>query len=196
VVDAFRRVVLTVALLNLAYFGVEAVVAVSIGSVSLLSDSIDFLEDTSVNALIFFASVWSVRARSRVGAVLALVILVPALATVVAAVLKILAPSPPQVAPLTLAALGALAVNVGCALLLVRHRAHPGGLARATWLSARNDALANVAIIGAAGVTALTRSGWPDILVGVAIGLLNAGAAGEVWRAAKQEGAAAEQPRP
>jgi hypothetical protein len=38
--------------LNLAYFGVEFGVAVAIGSVSLFADSIDFLEDASVNFLI------------------------------------------------------------------------------------------------------------------------------------------------
>lgn len=47
-----RRVVVWVALLNLAYFGVEFTVALAIGSVSLFADSIDFLEDASVNLLI------------------------------------------------------------------------------------------------------------------------------------------------
>lgn len=47
---ALRRVVLVVAVANLAYFGVEFSVAISIGSVSLFADSIDFLEDASVNS--------------------------------------------------------------------------------------------------------------------------------------------------
>ena len=56
---ALRRVVKLVALLNLAYFGVEFAVALSIGSVSLFADSIDFLEDASVNFLIVVALGWS-----------------------------------------------------------------------------------------------------------------------------------------
>ena len=44
-----------VAVLNLSYFGVEFLVALSIGSVSLFADSIDFLEDTSINLLILVA---------------------------------------------------------------------------------------------------------------------------------------------
>lgn len=40
-----------VAILNLAYFGVEFTLARTIGSVSLFADSIDFLEDASVNFL-------------------------------------------------------------------------------------------------------------------------------------------------
>ena len=38
-----RRVVLTVAVLNLAYFFVQFTVALGAGSVSLLADSVDFL---------------------------------------------------------------------------------------------------------------------------------------------------------
>jgi Co/Zn/Cd efflux system component len=41
-----------VVVLNLAYFGIEFVVAPAIGSVSLFADSIDFLENTSINFLI------------------------------------------------------------------------------------------------------------------------------------------------
>ena len=50
-----RRVVAVVALLNLAYFGVEFAVARAIGSVSLFADSVDFLEDASLNILIALA---------------------------------------------------------------------------------------------------------------------------------------------
>jgi len=50
-----RRVVRLVALLNLAYFGIEFTVARVIGSVSLFADSVDFLEDASVNFLILAA---------------------------------------------------------------------------------------------------------------------------------------------
>ena len=65
--EGLRRVVARVALLNLAYFGVEFSVALVIGSVSLFADSIDFLEDTSINFLILIALGWSARHRSHVG---------------------------------------------------------------------------------------------------------------------------------
>jgi Co/Zn/Cd efflux system component len=39
-------------------------------------------------------------------------------------------------------------VNLTCALMLARYRTHGGSLTRAAFLSARNDVLANVAIIG------------------------------------------------
>ena len=66
-----RRVVRLVAILNVAYFGIEFAVALAIGSVSLFADSIDFLEDTSVNVLILVALTWSAARRARVGMALA-----------------------------------------------------------------------------------------------------------------------------
>jgi Co/Zn/Cd efflux system component len=184
---ALRRTVLLVAVLNLAYFGVEFAVAQAIGSVSLFADSVDFLEDASINALIFLAAVWPARRRSYVGSVLAFVILIPALATIWTAVAKIGDPVAPAALPLSLAAVGALLVNVTCALLLVRHRNHPGSLAKAAWLSARNDALANIAIIGVGVAAIWLTTGWIDIAVGVAIGLLNADAARTIWKLARAE---------
>ena len=51
-----RRIVLIVALLNFAYFFVDFGVALAAESVSLLADSVDFLEDTAINLLILIAS--------------------------------------------------------------------------------------------------------------------------------------------
>jgi len=185
---ALRRTVLIVALLNLAYFGVEFGVALTIGSVSLIADSVDFLEDTSVNLLIFFALAWAPLVRARVGMALAAILLIPALAFVWSLWSKFGTPIPPQAVPLSVTGLGALAVNLTCAFLLARFRSHGGSLVRAAFLSARNDAIANVAIIAAGLVTAFVwTSIWPDIIVGVAIAIMNIDAAREVWEAAREE---------
>ena len=193
--DTVRRVVILIAALNLAYFGVEFAVALAIGSVSLFADGIDFLEDASVSFLIAVALGWSATRRARVGMVLAGVLLVPALAAVWAAVMKLVSPVPPDPVPLTVTGVGALVVNLSCALMLTRVRAHAGSLTRAAFLSARNDVAANVAIIVAGVTTVVTHSVWPDLLVGVGIVLMNAGAAREVWLAARDEHRAAVSDR-
>lgn len=185
----FRRAVLTVAWLNLGYFGIEFAVALHIGSVSLFADSVDFLEDASVNLLILAALSWSARARARVGMLLATVLLVPALAALwsIATKLMVAAAVVPAPVPLTLTGLGALAINFSCALLLLRHRLHRGSLTRAAFLSARNDVFANIAIIAAGGATVLWPSIWPDLVAGVGIMVMNVDAARAVWRAARSE---------
>lgn len=62
-----RQTVLIVAALNLAYFGIEFTAALKAGSVSLLADSADFLEDAATNTLIFFALAWTATRRAAVG---------------------------------------------------------------------------------------------------------------------------------
>ncbi|MDX2287342.1 MAG: cation transporter [Hyphomicrobiaceae bacterium] len=190
---ALRWAVALVAALNLAYFGIEFAVATAIGSVALLADSVDFLEDASINLLIVVALGWSVAARSRVGLVLAGLILVPGLATLWTAWEKFHAPVAPDALALTLTGAGAMAVNLACALILARYRTRAGSLTRAAFLSARNDVAANIAIIAAGLVTAATLSAWPDLVVGLAIAALNAGAAAEVWEAAREEGREAKR---
>jgi Co/Zn/Cd efflux system component len=187
VTGRMRFVVRLAAILNLTYFGVEFAVALAIGSVSLFADIVDFLEDTAVNLLILLALGWSARHRARMGMVLAAVLLVPGVATLWTAWQKFTTPMPPSPLALSLAGVGALAVNFSCAIMLARYRQHSGSLTRAAFLSARNDVLANVAIIVAGLVTALTRSGWPDLIVGLGIALMNADAAREIYQVAREE---------
>lgn len=190
--SSLRAAVGAVAALNLAYFGVEFAVALSIGSVSLFADSVDFLEDASVNLLIAVALGWSAKNRARLGMGLAAILLIPAVATFWTAWSKLSVPIPPAPIPLTLTGAGALAINLSCALILVRFRHHSGSLTKAAFLSARNDALANMAIIAAGLVTAyLWQSAGPDLIVGIGIATMNMDAARTVWKTAREEHAAA-----
>jgi Co/Zn/Cd efflux system component len=185
--SGFVRAVRFVCAANLGYFFVEFTIALTISSVALFADSIDFLEDASVNFLILIALGWSALARARLGMLLAALILVPGVATLWMAWLKFMAPVPPAAVSLSLTALGALAVNLTCSLVLARHRHHGGSLAKAAFLSARNDVFANAAIIVAGALTAYFSSAWPDLITGIGIAALNAGAAHEVWEAARSE---------
>jgi Co/Zn/Cd efflux system component len=187
-VGELKRTVRVVAALNLAYFGVEFAVALSIGSVSLFADSIDFLEDTSLNLLIALGLGWTARNRARLGMLLAGVLLIPGITTLWTAWQKFSVPAAPDPGLLSFTGTGALAVNLTCALLLARFRNESGSLTKAAFLSARNDAFANVAIIAAGIATATVwPTAWPDLIVGLGIAALNAGAAHEVFMAAREE---------
>ena len=182
-----RSTIRLVVALNLGFFAVETLAALLTGSVSLFADSIDFLEDASINLLILAGLAWSARARAYLGMGLAGIILVPGAATLIVAWYRFTAGTAPDATILSVTGLGALVVNSTCALLLARHRTSGGSLMKAAFLSARNDTIANIAIIGAGALTAVTRSSWPDLGVGLGIALLNAGAAHEVFTAARAE---------
>ncbi|WP_431859965.1 cation transporter [Micrococcus terreus] len=190
-VRALKRTVLTVALLNLGYMVVEMSVALAVGSVSLFADSVDFFEDFAVNLLIFLALGWSLQRRAALGKVMAVIILLPALAAGWMAVVKFGDPEPPDPLALVVTAGGAVLVNLICTVLLSRFRHDGGSLTTAAFLAARNDVIANAAIIVMGLVTAWTLSGWPDLVLGVLIVVLNATATKEVWETATEEQLAA-----
>jgi len=183
----FRRTAGIVIGLNLIYFCVQILVALAIGSVSLFADSTDYLEDAAINFLILLGIGWPRRRRALLGKVMAAIIVLPSLAALWMAWRKFADPVEPAPLILTLAGFGALAVNMTCAFLLAPFRAQGGSLTKAAFLSARNDALANIAIIIGGGLTALTRSAWPDLVIGLLIAALNAGAAHEVYEASHAE---------
>lgn len=188
---ALRRAALVVLILNFGFFFFEFAVARAIGSVSLFADSVDFLEDSAVNFLLLAALGWAPKARAKAGMVMAGLIFVPSLATLWQALLKIWHPDAPDATWLSLTGLAAMAVNFTAAMILAQHRHTGGSITRAAFLSARNDVLANVAIILAGAVTALLwHSLWPDLIAGIGIGAMNLDAAKEVWEAAREEHAA------
>lgn len=187
-----RRVVLIVAALNFSYFFVEFAVALTAGSVSLLADSVDFLEDTAINLLIFTALGWPMARRAALGKAMALIILGPAAVAGFEAIQRFFEPLAPEVVPVVLASLGAIAINGTSAWLLVKVRHHGGSLSRAAFLSARNDVLVNVSIIVMAVLTLWTGSGWPDLILGCFIIVLALHAAYEVWEVSEEERLAAK----
>ena len=184
---ALRRIICFVALANFTYFFVEFAVALRVGSVSLFADSIDFLEDASINFLILLALGWSLKARARVGMILAGFLMLPGLATLWMAWQKFASLVPPEPIMLSLTGAGALVVNMTCAFMLARYRHHSGSLTKAAFLSARNDVFANIGIIAAGFLTIATKSAWPDLIVGLAIAAINVDAAKEVWTADRDE---------
>jgi Co/Zn/Cd efflux system component len=181
----FAKSVLIVASANLTYFFVEFIAANNIHSSSLFADSIDFLEDASINSLIFLALGWSIKSKARLGKCLAMILVIPALAFLYTIWQKFNVPSVPDPSILSLTGFGALLVNLTCTFILMRFRNYQGSLTRAAFLSARNDALANIGIIIAGLIGYIWVSMWPDLIVGFLIMAINLDAAKEIWEASE-----------
>ena len=181
----FAKSVLFVAFANLTYFFVEFIAANNIHSSSLFADSIDFLEDASINILIFLALGWSIKSKARLGKCLAMILVIPGLAFLYTIWQKFNMPSVPDPSILSLTGFGALLVNLTCTFILMRFRNYQGSLTRAAFLSARNDALANIGIIIAGLIGYIWVSMWPDLIVGFLIMAINLDAAKEIWEASE-----------
>ena len=184
---SFRRTLIIVALLNLAYFLIEFSAAVKINSVSLFADSIDFLEDTFVNLLIFFSYLMTSTLRPKISKILVIIILLPGLTALWAAWEQVMRPSMPEAFELTLVGLGALIVNFTCTIILMRFRKNDESLTKAAFLSARNDVLSNLIIITAGLTIMIYPSIWPDLIAGIIVFSINFDAAYKVYKIANTE---------
>jgi len=186
-IDSFKKAVFFVAILNLLYFFVEFIVALNIRSVSLLADSIDFIEDTSINFLIFFAVSLTTIKKAKISILLSIIMLLPGIIALWAVWQQIIHQEPPAPVELSTVAFGALIINCLCTLILMKFRNYSGSLTKAAFLSARNDALANIAIIFTGIITILYPSIWPDILVGLFIAYIRAESALVIYKNATKE---------
>lgn len=185
--EPLKSIVARVAILNLSYFAIEFYFAQRFNSVALFSDSLDFLEDASVNILIFLSFSLAVIWRARLSYIFAFLLLLPGCSFLYNALQQISNPITPNGDGMSIVGLGALCVNIYCAIILNKFKEITGGLAKAAYFSARNDAIANVLIIIAGIVTLFWLSAIPDLIVGSMIFLMNADSARAILKAANRE---------
>lgn len=185
--EPLKSIVARVAILNLSYFAIEFYFAQRFNSVALFSDSLDFLEDASVNILIFLSFSLAVIWRARLSYIFAFLLLLPGCSFLYNALQQISNPITPNGDGMSIVGLGALGVNVYCAIILNKFKEIKGGLAKAAYFSARNDAIANILIIIAGIVTLFWLSAIPDLIVGSMIFLMNADSARAILKATNRE---------
>jgi len=104
--EIMRKVLRLVAILNLAYFFIEFIFAIQLESVSLLADSIDFLEDASINILVFIGLSWTLSSRKVLARILALFLMIPVILMIPSIVREIKDSNPPSGIGITFVAAG------------------------------------------------------------------------------------------
>jgi cation diffusion facilitator family transporter len=165
------RVLAAVLAVNATMFCIEFGAGLLSGSTALLADSLDMLGDSLVYGFSLFVLHRSMLWRSRAALVKGLVMAAFGVGVLAEAILRLRAGVLPVAPAMAAIGTGALAANAFCFLLLWRHRADDINL-RSTWLCSRNDLIANVAVLMAAGLVAWFGTLLPDLIVGVAIALL------------------------
>jgi cation diffusion facilitator family transporter len=157
--------------INSVMFGVEFSAGLAVGSVALMADSLDMLGDALVYALSLYAVTRG--ARWKAGAALAKGLVMAAFGVFVLVQLayRISHAVPPETALMGGIGALALAANLICLRLLTRHREEDINM-RSVWLCSRNDIIANVSVLVAAGLVTVTHQAWPDWVVGLGIAAL------------------------
>lgn len=169
--ESHGRVLWIVLGINALMFVVEGWAGLLAHSTALLADALDMLGDALVYGFSLFVLARS--ARWQAGAALAkgAFMLVFGLGVLAEAGYKVFHPVMPSVETMGIIGTLALAANSVCFSLLYRHRADNLNMS-STWLCSRNDLIANVGVLVAAGTAYLLASRWPDIIVGGIIAAL------------------------
>lgn len=160
-----------VLLLNATMFVVEFGAGVIAGSAALMADSVDMLGDALVYAVSLYALDRGIRWRAGAALAKGVFILALGVGVLIEIGVKITLGVPP--ASGLMLAIGSLALlaNLSCVALLWPYRRHDVNLS-STFECSRNDVVANVGVIAAAGLVAATASPWPDIVVAAGIAAL------------------------
>ena len=162
------RVLWIVLVINAAMFLVESSAGLFAHSTALLADALDMLGDALVYGFSLFVLARSTRWQG--GAVLAKggFMLSLGLGVLGEALYKAFHPVIPGFETMGIVGGLALVANLVCFILLYRHRGDNLNMS-STWICSRNDLIANVGVLLAAGGTYLFVSRWPDIIVGAII---------------------------
>lgn len=171
-----RRALLLAFALNIAMAGIEIVAGLWSRSVALLADAADFVEDSVVYLLALIMAGSTAEAERRFGILVAGLMMLPGGMAAWQVMAQLRDPVTPDGTAIWAVSGLALVVNLLSAAVILSARRGPApeslGL-RAAWLSSRNDALANIAMIGAGGLVALTGRGWPDMITGIGVAVLH-----------------------
>jgi cation diffusion facilitator family transporter len=183
---AYRRALWIVIVLNLGFGLIEIVGGFLADSQALKADALDFIGDGSISLLGLVALGWAPRARSQIALTQGIFLGLLGIGVIGSALWRAMNAVVPDAELMGAIGVVALIVNVTAALVLSRFRAGDANVT-AIWLFSRNDAIANVAVIAAAGLVAWTGAAWPDLVVAGVIALLFLHSAYEIVRNARRE---------
>jgi Co/Zn/Cd efflux system component len=181
--SATLKIVLAI---NAIMFVVELAAGLLASSTALLSDSLDNLGD----ALTYGLSLYAVSRGARSKAVVALfkggLILAAGLFVLAQVAYRVFIPTVPLFETMGAISVLALFANGACLGLLWKHRGEDINMS-SVWECSRNDIASNLSVFVAALGVWLTHSGWPDLLIGLALAILFLRSAVRVLRSAIAE---------
>ena len=181
------RAILWIALVaNAAMFVVEIIAGAAADSRALQADALDFFADAANYAISLGVAGMALASRAKAALLKAATMLAFGLWVVGSAIYGLIGGSNPE--PQAMGMIGALAlfVNVIVAVMLFRYREGDANM-RSAWICSRNDALGNIAVLGAALGVFGTGQAWPDLLVASVMAALALWGAAIIFRQARHE---------
>lgn len=165
------KVLWIVLLINLMMFLVEFGYGLYFESSALTGDSLDMLSDSIAYGSSIFVVGRTDLAKARASTLKAYLMIAMGLMVAGQAFYRLFFDAFPVPIGMGLVGVIALVANIICLFLLSRHRSDDINFS-SVWICSRNDIIANISVLIAAGLVALSGTRWPDIIVGFGIAIL------------------------
>jgi Co/Zn/Cd efflux system component len=157
--------------INAAMFLIEMTVAWFAESTGLLADSLDMFADAAVYGLALYAVGRAAGAQRSVARVAGWLQAALAIGALVEVARRFIVGSAPE-SPLMIGmASMALVANAICLWLVSKHR-EGGAHMKASVIFSANDVIANLGVVGAGALVAVTGSRYPDLVIGAVIAIV------------------------
>ncbi|MFD2233338.1 cation transporter [Phaeospirillum tilakii] len=182
----FRKALWIALVINAGMFVTEIVAGVASGSSSLQADALDFFGDAANYGVSLFVLGMSLRRRALASLVKGATMAAFGIWVLASTLYHLAAGTVPEAAVMGAIGVAALVANVVVAALLYAYRDGDSNM-RSVWICSRNDAIGNLAVLGAASGVFATAAGWPDLLVATGMAALALSGAAQIIRHARAE---------
>jgi Co/Zn/Cd efflux system component len=173
------KVLWTVLSINAVMFVVELSSGIHSYSLALTGDSLDMLGD----AIAYGSSLYVIhkgrKAQAGSAMLKGIIMFLTAIGVFARAIYQAFFNAAPELRVMSSVGSMALIANLFCLFLLTQHR-HDNINMSSVWLCSRNDIIANILVLAAAGLVFLTGTPLPDLIVGFLLTLVFAKSAGTV----------------
>jgi len=180
------RVLWAVLAVNAGMFVVEFLSGIRSASLSLTGDSLDMLGDAIAYASSLYVINKGRKSLAKSALLKGMIMFLSAVAVLARATYQSFFNTTPELQIMGIVGVMALCANGFCLLLLTRHRSDNINMS-SVWLCSRNDIIANLSVLLAAGLVLVTGSSWPDLAIGLLLTIVFAQSAGKVLLQSWQE---------
>lgn len=188
---AFKRTLMAVIAINGTMFFAEVAAGIAAGSQALMADALDFLGDTATYGISLAVIGMPLAVRAKAALVKGYSLAIIGLWVFSSTLYHVLVTNEPRAEVMGAVGFVALLANLASVLLLLRYRDGDSNV-RSVWLCSRNDAIGNVAVMGAASGVWASGTAWPDLLVAAIMASLFLWSSVQIIRQARAESLVAQ----
>ncbi len=157
--------------INSVMFFVEITAGLISQSTGLIADSLDMFADAGVYGVALYAVGHSARMKLRAAHLSGWLQVILALGALSEVLRRFVFGSDPLSTLMMIFGFVALIANATCLMLIAKNR-DGGAHMKASWIFSANDVIANMGVILAGVLVAFTGSRYPDLVIGLIIGII------------------------